>query len=58
MMDQPKFILTGRLDNNGKLEAAIIKKINERITVRLNAMYPNSDINYSQVNLDVDIDGK
>lgn len=57
IMDQPKYIMTGRLDNNGKLEAAIIKKINDRVTLRLNAMYPNSDINYSQVNLDVDIEG-
>lgn len=58
MMDQPKYILTARLDNNGKLEAAIIKKVSDRITLRLNAMYPNSDINYSQLNLDVDIEGK
>ena len=57
MMDQPKFIMTGRIDNNGKLEAAIIKKINDRVTMRLNAMYPNSDVNYSQINLDVDIEG-
>ena len=58
MMDQPKYILTARLDNNGKLEAAIIKKISDRVTLRLNAMYPNSDINYSQLNLDIDIEGK
>jgi hypothetical protein len=57
MMDQPKFILTGRLDNNGKLEAAIIKKISDRVSLRMNAMYPNSDINYSQINMDLDIEG-
>lgn len=57
IMDQPKFIMTGRIDNNGKLEAVFIKKLNDRITCRLNAMYPNSDINYSQLNLDVDIEG-
>ena len=58
MMDQPRFIMTGRIDNNGKLEAAIIKKLSDRVTLRMNAMYPNSDINYSQLNLDVDIEGK
>ena len=56
-MDQPNIILTGRMESSGKLEAAIIKKLNDRLTLRLNGMYPNSDINYSQMTLDLDIDG-
>jgi mitochondrial import receptor subunit TOM40 len=32
--DSPKFILTGRWDSSGKLEAGIIKKINEMFSLR------------------------
>ena len=58
MFDQPKIIITGRMDSNGKLDAAIIKKYNDRVTFRLSAMYPNTDVAFSQMHLDVDIDGK
>jgi mitochondrial import receptor subunit TOM40 len=57
MMDQPKFIMTGRFDSSGKLEAAIIKKLSDRLNLRLSAIYPNSDILYSQMHLDLDIEG-
>lgn len=41
--DQPSFIMTGRMDSTGKLEAAFIKKINEMFNFRLSAYYMNSD---------------
>jgi len=45
MMDAPKVIMTGRIDSSGKLETGIIKQWNEMVTLRLSALYPNSDIN-------------
>ena len=35
--------MTGRMDSTGKLEAAIIKKINDWVSLRLSAFYMNSD---------------
>ena len=35
--------MTGRMDSGGRLEAAIIKKINEWISLRFTAFYMNSD---------------
>lgn len=55
--DTPTIIMTGRLDSAGKLESSIIKKLNDMHTLRLNAYFHNSDINYSQVHLDWDLEG-
>jgi len=35
--------MTGRMESSGKLEAAIIKKMNEFISFRGSAFYINSD---------------
>lgn len=50
-------IMTGRIDTTGKLEAVIMKKLTNNTNLRLNAGYLNSDINYAQVSLDLNIDG-
>lgn len=34
-MDEPSYIVTGRMDTTGRLEATIIKKLNNYITFRL-----------------------
>lgn len=34
IFDQPNYIMTGRWDSSGKLEAAIIKKLNEMFNFR------------------------
>jgi hypothetical protein len=39
--------MTGRLDSGGKLEAVIMKKLNNKMNLRLNAGYMNSDVNYA-----------
>ena len=57
-MSAPKLIMTGRTDSNGKVEAVIMKKLGKDLNLRFNAGYLNSDINYSQVSLDLNIDGK
>lgn len=49
--------MTARMDSQGKLEAAIIKKINEMISLRFSAFFMNSDPLNSQMHLDVDITG-
>lgn len=49
--------MTGRLDSNGKLEAVIMKKLSNLMNLRFNAGYLNSDINYAQVSLDLNLDG-
>lgn len=45
------------MDSGGKLEAVIMKKLTESMNIRFNAGYLNSDINYAQVSLDLNIDG-
>lgn len=35
--------MTGRWDSTGKLEAAIIKKLNDMFNLRFSAFYLNSD---------------
>lgn len=49
--------MTGRLDTQGKLEAVIMKKLTNHTSLRLNAGYLNSDVNYAQVSLDLNVDG-
>ena len=39
--------MTGRLDTGGKLEAVIMKKLTNNTSLRFNAGYLNSDINYA-----------
>jgi len=56
-MDEPKFIMTGRMDSTGKLEAAIIKKISDRISLRLSSFFFNSNPQAAQVHLDMDYTG-
>eukprot|EP01015_Nassula_variabilis_P008340 TRINITY_DN1660_c0_g1_i5.p1 TRINITY_DN1660_c0_g1~~TRINITY_DN1660_c0_g1_i5.p1 ORF type:complete len:219 (-),score=56.87 TRINITY_DN1660_c0_g1_i5:113-769(-) len=56
--DQPSFILTGRWESTGQLQAAFIKKLSDRVNLRITAQYPNSDLAYSQVHADLDIDGE
>lgn len=58
IFDQPNYIMTGRWDSSGKLEAAIIKKLNEMFNFRLSAYYMNSDPNNSQMHFDVDVTGE
>ncbi|CAD8131760.1 unnamed protein product [Paramecium pentaurelia] len=56
--DQPTYIMTGRWDSTGKLEAAIIKKLNEMFNFRFSAFYLNSDPLNAQMHLDCDITGE
>jgi mitochondrial import receptor subunit TOM40 len=56
-MPSPKFIMTGRMESTGKLEAAIIKPLGDKINIRLTSQYQNSDVNYAQMHLDVDYEG-
>ncbi|CAD8084740.1 unnamed protein product [Paramecium primaurelia] len=56
--DQPSYIMTGRWDSTGKLEAAIIKKLNETFNFRLSAFYLDSSPNNAQIHLDCDISGE
>lgn len=56
--DQPKFILTGRLESSGKLETGIIKKINENWTARLSSAYPGEPMIPPQMHLDFDHENK
>lgn len=56
-MERPPLILTGRTDNQGKLEASIIKSINRRTNLRLNFGYLNDDMNMAQVHADLDYEG-
>jgi mitochondrial import receptor subunit TOM40 len=44
-MDQPKYIMTGRWDTTGKLEAALIKQLNNYVNLRGSAFFMNSDPN-------------
>ena len=45
------------MDTTGKLEAAIIKKVNDFISLRGSAFYMNSDPQNAQMHLDMDITG-
>lgn len=49
--------MTGRMESSGRLEAAIIKKVNEWLSLRFASFYMNSDPLNSQMHLDVDITG-
>ncbi|CAD8170352.1 unnamed protein product [Paramecium pentaurelia] len=56
--DHPTYVMTGRWDSSGKLEAAIIKRLNEMFNFRFSAFYLNSDPLNSQMHLDCDIKGE
>jgi mitochondrial import receptor subunit TOM40 len=59
MSNSPSIIMTGRWDSTGKLEAAMIKKFNDQITFRLTSGFlAGSDLTYSQMHLDCDIEGE
>jgi len=53
----PKLILTGRIDSAGKLEGALIKPFDEKTQLRVTAMFPTSDMNYSMIHCDLDYEG-
>lgn len=53
----PAFILTGRMDSAGKLEAAFMKHFDERTQLRISSMFPNSDTNYAMVHADLEYEG-
>jgi mitochondrial import receptor subunit TOM40 len=53
----PAFILTGRMDSAGKLESAFMKNFDERTQLRVQAMFPNSDVNYAQMHADLEYEG-
>eukprot|EP00331_Platyophrya_macrostoma_P014769 CAMPEP_0176464400 /NCGR_PEP_ID=MMETSP0127-20121128/36499_1 /TAXON_ID=938130 /ORGANISM="Platyophrya macrostoma, Strain WH" /LENGTH=355 /DNA_ID=CAMNT_0017856819 /DNA_START=51 /DNA_END=1118 /DNA_ORIENTATION=+ len=56
-MSAPSFILTGRTDNQGKLEASIIKPFNDRTSLRVNFGFLNEDTSAAQVHADLDYAG-
>jgi hypothetical protein len=39
--------MSGRIDSTGKLEAGIVRKLNNWANLRFNAGYLNSDVNMS-----------
>lgn len=49
--------MTGRQDSTGKLEAVIMKNLSKNANLRLNAGYLNSDVNYAQASLDLNLEG-
>ncbi|EGR29837.1 hypothetical protein IMG5_147660 [Ichthyophthirius multifiliis] len=51
---KPKFILTGRMDSDGKLDAAIIKQLSKNWNFTFASNFPfGSDTSVSQVNVDL-----
>ena len=50
--------MTGRFDSNGKVEAVIIRRLSNTSNLRFNAGFLNSDTNYANVSLDLNIDSK
>jgi mitochondrial import receptor subunit TOM40 len=55
---KPSMILTGRVDSGGKLDAVLIKPIDDKIQLRVSAMFPNTDMNYAMLHADLDVEGK
>jgi len=53
----PSYILTGRMDSMGKLESAFMKNFDERTQLRVNAAFPNSDVNMAMLHADLEYEG-
>ena len=53
----PKYIMTARMESTGKLDAVLIKNLNDKVTLRLTSQFQNSDPNYAQMHLDLDYEG-
>eukprot|EP00828_Plagiopyla_frontata_P045117 TRINITY_DN7616_c0_g1_i6.p1 TRINITY_DN7616_c0_g1~~TRINITY_DN7616_c0_g1_i6.p1 ORF type:complete len:279 (+),score=46.04 TRINITY_DN7616_c0_g1_i6:100-936(+) len=51
---QPDLILTTRMINSGYLEAVVIKKLSDSVQGKLTASFPNSNIDMSQVGMEID----
>jgi mitochondrial import receptor subunit TOM40 len=55
-VQQPKLIMTGRVDTSGKVESVIMKKLTDGVNLRFNAGFLNSDVNYAQAGFDLNFD--
>lgn len=51
------FVMSGRMDTAGKLEAAFMKSLDEKTQLRLTAMLPNSDVNFAAMHCDLEYEG-
>lgn len=56
--DDPKLIMTGKMESSGKLETGIIKKLTDSLTLRFSSAYPSDVMTPPQLHLDVDHEGK
>lgn len=55
---EPDYVLTGRMTSSGKLDATFIKMFDAQNQLRINAMMPNSDANFTQFHINYHHDGK
>jgi hypothetical protein len=49
--------MTGKSENTGRLEAAIIKQVSDALTLKFMAYYPNQQVEHAHITYEADYHG-
>lgn len=55
--DQPSVIMMGKSENTGRLEAVLIKKVSDALSLKFQAFYPNSMVEHAYLTYEADYHG-
>ena len=58
MTEHPGMVMLGKFDNDGKVDAIMVKKITNNIFARMTGSFQNSNVDQGVLGVDIDIEGK